>query len=131
MIPQVGPALYSVSAFAGQTVGAGSSIGPIAFQWPRMLFVTGLLLVPQSGSAVDLASLSLQIQDESFADLMSDGSMLSRAPGLALHGQGFRPFPLQRPVMAGDEWRFTVTNATGAGIALACLALFFDEGAGQ
>jgi hypothetical protein len=129
LIPRVGPALFSVAGFAGQTIGAGASLGPVAFQWPRMLFCTGLLVLPRSGSAVDLAALSVRIQDESFADMFSDGQILFRAPALALQGFGLRPFPLQRPVMTADEWRITVTNASGAGIDLACVALLFEEGA--
>jgi hypothetical protein len=128
MQPRVGPVLFSVRGISGVAVPNGSEVGPITFQFPRALFVTGLLLLPRSGSQADLAKLQLRIQDELQADMISDGSVLFEFGGLAMHGRCFRPYPLQRPVLDGDEWRFTVGNDGAAPITVATLAIIVEEG---
>ncbi len=127
-IPKMGPALFSVAGLAGQVVAPAGSVGPVSFLWPRALFCTGFLLLPLTGNPVDAASLRVQIEDESFSQMISDGQRSFSFDALALHGQSFRPFPLQRPVGDGDVWRFTVSNVSGGAITIAAFVLYFEEG---
>ncbi len=139
-VPKVGPSLFSVRDFANVSIPAGGSVvtPQPGFRWPRALFCTGLLVIPQSGSPADAAALSVRIQTETFTDLVTDGQGASFfAPAAAMSGIGndlgfgrpmFRPFALQRPVLDGDLWTLTVANAAGAPIITAGLFLLFDEG---
>lgn len=138
MLPRVGPFSYSVTGITDVSVGAGSSVGPITFRFPRAVFVTGLVMIPRSGARADLAALRLRVQDESFAELVSDGrgvkletGMLGLA-GLTVVGPAFqelelvRAFALQRPLQVHDTWHFTVSNV-GSGAVTPELHIQFEE----
>jgi hypothetical protein len=140
VVPKLGPSLFSVRTFANASIpSVGSVVTPTpGFRWPRALFCTGLLLVPQSGSPADAAALSVRLQDETFADIITDGfGTTLRIDGCAMSGIAdslgfgrpmFRPFAFQRPVLDGDTWTISVFNASGAPIVVAGLHLLFDEG---
>lgn len=130
--PRVGPVLFSVPAFDLVTIPAASEIGPTLFRFPRALFVTGVLLLPDSGLRTEAASLRVRIQDATFQDLISDGQGFTfDAPSLAMGGMGaefgLRPFAMQQPVAAGDEWFFTVSNRSAADILSGALLIYFEE----
>ena len=48
-LPSIGPVMYAPQGIAGVAIGAGLTLGPITFVWPRPVFVTGLLLLPRTG----------------------------------------------------------------------------------
>lgn len=138
MLPREGPTVYKVIAASDAIIGAGLTLGPIEFQFPRSVFVTGISILPTSGLRADTAKLSVRIQDETFQDMISDGagghvgSVLSLmgttviAPlfdELVLH----RPFKLQRPVRSGDSWFISITNNGLTNLKTETL-LYFDEG---
>lgn len=113
--PTFGPVLYSVPGLSGITLAGGSSSPAVVFTWPRDLFVSGVLLLPLSGSPADLARLSLEVVDEYDEQIVSDATGEGfTVPGLALAGFGLRPFPLQRPVRAGQRWQMTISLEAGA-----------------
>lgn len=138
MQPREGPLVYRVTALTDALIGAGLTLGPIEFQFPRSVFVTGISILPTSGLRADMAKLSVRIEDETFQDIIADGagehfgSVLSLmgttviAPlfaDLVLH----RPFKLQRPVRSGDTWRISIRNRGLVGLRTETL-LYFDEG---
>ncbi len=136
MLPRSGSQIYSVPG-VDVAITTGATLGPIAFRWPRPVFVVAALLLPTSGLAADLASLRLRIEDECYAELFSDSVAGVDTPGLALCGalqlssafselQIGRPFVLQRPVIAGDVWRISIEN-TSAGTLRPELLFFLEE----
>lgn len=114
---------------------------PIAFRFPRALFVEGVLVLPRRNVAWaslenQMASLALSITDETTHPIMSDGRATTKgtfrapvaAPLLGLHGRGFHPFKLQRPVAASDAWVFSVQNADSVDDqTLAGIFLYFSD----
>lgn len=127
MIPRKGPSSYSCRGITDVSVPAGGEISAV-WRWPRALFVTGFLAHGRGGTRAELAALTLRIQDETFQDVFSDGqgasfarSLLSLC-GLVTTGPlvddlvMVRPWVMQRPVAAGDEWVVTVANTSGAPI---------------
>lgn len=137
MIPQLGPVIYVPRGFANAIVPAAGQIGPLEFRFPRAVFVTGLLVMPSTGATADQGALSIQIEDETFQQIIGDGQGQSfDAPALALSGLGpsglmsfaggWTWFALQRPVADGDLWNITVFNSSLAEIAVTAL-LRFDE----
>ncbi len=129
-IPKVGPALYSVRGLENLAIGNGVTVGPIAFQFPRAVFVTGLQLVPLSGSQADAAKLALRVVDELQSDFFFDGlGQNFTFPALAMGGLSApRVFPFQRPVAGGDRWNFYVTNNHSGALTVASLGIAFNEG---
>jgi hypothetical protein len=129
-----GPIIYSVTGVTDVAIAAGTTLGPIAFRFPEARFVTGLLAIPRSGSAADLALVRMSVTDEDFDALVTDRGLGPGAiPLLALTGGLEMPMidlpiiraaPLQRPVAAGDFWRFSLTNDGGAPITLGLFILF-------
>ena len=119
MLFRRGPQIYTVPEFL-TPITASTARGPVAFRWPRDVFVSSVLVLPTSGVRADMAGLRLRIQDETYADIIGDslGSVgagvlalcgnvsLDITPAIALR----RAFVLQRPVIGGDQWRITVTN---------------------
>lgn len=128
-IPKVGPMTYSVLGINGIALAPGASSPVVDFRWPRAVFVTAFLLVPQSGDPADAAGLELSIIDESMNHMFSDGQGGGFfTPALALHGFASKPFDLQRPVVDGDHWFIQVRNTRGEGHAITpFVTLFFDE----
>ncbi len=130
------PALYAVEGVNGVSIAPAATLGPIPFRFPVNRFITGILAVPQSGNPADLAGVSLAILDEDQDAVFNlRGLMGTSAPlvalvgGLALPFDDFphlQPFPLQRPVSAGDKWRFSLTN-NGAGAVAVHLLILFDR----
>ncbi len=138
-LPVVGPSIYTVPDFRGATIVAGGS-SAAAFQFPRDLFVSHILVVPQSGTDADLASLTIQISDETGESLIGTGTTLEfSADCCALFGSAqahfihapalpeMHPFPLQRPIKAHDVWTLTVGNTSGADIVVAAVLLYIAE----
>lgn len=134
-----GPDSYVVSS-VDEVIGAGLSIVERSFRFPRPVFVDQLLLIPLTGLRADMAKLRIRIQDETSADLISDGIGGHEASALELCGLTplpggpifedlvlVRPYDLQRPVMAGDVWYFTLENVS-AGPIRPELVLGFKEG---
>lgn len=134
MIPYCGPALFSVPGFQWAIVPTLGDLGPFTFRFPRNLFVTGLMALTGDGDSATLAKLFIRIQDETFQDVISDGQGQAFEAGLtALRGLSGKPFPVQRPVMSGDQWIITISSLDDAegGIRLAGLYFFFDEPSDQ
>jgi hypothetical protein len=135
VLPRVGPQLFSVREFDAVTIGAGLAVGASSFRWPRDLFVTGISWLPETGDPAELANLRVRISDETFQEVFADGQGFTfDVPGVLLGGiaaqveyHGFRRWPLQRPVAAGDQWFFTMTNTSAADIDVAGLYLFIEE----
>jgi len=127
-VPKVGPMVYTIEPFVGLSLGTGVTSAPALFKFPRAVFVTGLLLVPNDPST--LGQWSISIQDETSAWLITDGQGgTHEAAAGALFGLSHcRKFPLQRPVMNQDQWSITVTNNSTGTLSLAGLFLYFDEG---
>jgi hypothetical protein len=138
--PRTGPVIFRLAALSDVSItAAGGTLGPYAFRFPRSLFITGISIVPRSGARGDMAALSLRIQDQKFQDMIADGAGGHFASVLSLMGTTplatafsplvlYRPFKLQRPVFAGDEWYFTIQN-NSAGTAIKTeTILYFDEG---
>ncbi len=136
MLPLCGPQVFSVAG-VDAAIAAGATLGPIPFRFPRAVFVVGALLLPTSGVRADMASLRLRIQDESYAELLSDARGGVDAPALAVSGttllagtfsdlMATRPFVLQRPVVSGDIWTVSVRNV-GAVELRGELLFFFEE----
>jgi hypothetical protein len=137
LFPKKGPVSFTVTA-VDAAIGAGLSVGPVAFRWPRPLFVTGVILLPTSGRHEDMASLRLRIQDESSQDMISDGAGGHKVSALELCGLRplpsvfgglmiSRPYALQRPVNTGDQWWITIDNR--AAVSLRPELIFtFDDG---
>ncbi len=141
------PALYAVRGSQGLVVpialaaGSPSQAAPLRFQFPRACFVAGLLAfgLPDAGMPVpeaQSAALALAIVDETAHPIISDsrGSLIGTglAPVavslLTLSGRSFRPFALQRPVAAGDQWIFTVQNSDAAhATTLAGIFLYIED----
>lgn len=140
MIPRVGPAIFSVTGVSGVPLVNGTALSRVRFRWPRDLFCTGVMLFAQSGAVADDAGLTLQIEDATFQNLLTDGQGGTfSAPALALHGgagpgagaprSGYRPWSFQQPIAKGDLWFFTVasSNASGEHTVIPWLVLYFDE----
>jgi len=127
-VPKVGPMVYTVEQFVGLSLGAGVSSAPVTFKFPRAVFVTSFLLVPNNPAT--LGQWSITIQDELSAFLVTDGQggTQSARAGALFGLSETRRFPLQRPVMNQDQWTFTVTNNSTGTLSLAGLFLHFDEG---
>lgn len=127
--PKEGCILYSARAFAAASVPAlgGGIPGELqgTFRWPKSVFCTGLLLLPMSGAIADSAKLFLRWQDETAYDVITDGQGGTlEMPGVLMHSlRGGRYMPVQRPIVVGDEWVFTVSNMKTSPILLA--GLFF------
>lgn len=139
MIPRVGPAIFSVSGVSGVTLTSAAPLVRVRFRWPRDLFCTGILSFAQSGEPADDAGLTVQIEDATFQNLITDGQGGTfAAPSLALHGgpnypgaprAGYRAFAMQQPIAKGDLWFFTVAAATATedNPVVPWLVLYFDE----
>jgi hypothetical protein len=123
MTPKYGPSVWKVARLSDQVVApAGGVLGPVSFYFPRSVFVDSILILPTTGLRTDMAKLSVRIEDETSADIIADGqggheaSLLSVFGTTLLVGPMFddlvlkRPFAVQRPVLSGDEWLFTITN---------------------
>lgn len=125
--------------------GSPTSSTQLAFRFPRAVFLTGLLALPQPNVAfatlqAQCAQLSLHVVDEVNQPLVSDsrgtlqGTTLApvAAPFLLLFGRAFHPFKLQRPLAASDRWLFTIQNADPVNAqTLAGLFLYFSEPDGR
>jgi hypothetical protein len=121
--------------------GSRSISAELAFNFPKSVFLTGVLVLPLPDVAfasyeAQCARLSLAVVDEVNQPLFSDsrGTLLGTtnapvaAPLFQLFGRSFRPYALQRPIAALDVWRFTVQNADTANAqALAGIFLYFGE----
>ena len=128
--PPFGPIILGARALAGVVVPAqgqfpAATEKPAVYRWPFAAFCTGMCLVPLSGSAADLANVSLRFQDETAYDVFSDGGGQNfEQGGLSMVGRGLGNYQaLQRPIADGDEWLFTLFNGSGADITIA--GLFF------
>lgn len=122
-------------------VGSRSLSTELAFNFPKSVFLTGLLALPLPdvafGTYVEqCAQLSLSVVDETNQPLVSDsrGTIVGTtnapvaAPFFMLFGKSFRPFALQRPIASLDRWLFTVQNAdTARAQVLAGIYLYFQE----
>ena len=115
-----GPLIVVHGDLSRYELGAGDDTGDVSLIWPRAGFVSGLLLLPLSGSDADLAALALRLRTGSREDLITDGRSHHQVLGYELAGSGRRWFELQIPVRSGDEWIATVTNQ-GAGTLAATL----------
>ena len=141
-----GPELFVVREFARAAIGAVAAgvpgqVGPYVFRFPRALFITGASVSPGGGSAAELAGFELRIQDESTDDMLYNWRGEHSANVLAMQGRstlagGPGPFfddgigwlNLQRPVMTGDEWRFTLLNYSVTPRTIGGLYLAFIDG---
>lgn len=135
MLPLSGPLLYTVPGVSGVSIGAGVTLGPISFKWPSARFVTGISVCTRGGTAAELATLALSVIDEDQDALIVEGGLVGgSAPLLAFGGLPLefwpfpfvQPIPLQRPVAAGDVWRFSLTN-DGAAPVVPTLLLHFGK----
>jgi hypothetical protein len=124
--PPFGPALMTARNLAGVAIPAAvgttpGSFGPVTYRWPMAVFCTGILLLPLSGDPGDTSKLSLRFQDETAYDVFSTGYGTNYfMPGTSMSGNSLSHyFALQRPVIAGDEWIFTVQNRKAGVINLA------------
>lgn len=142
-----GPSIYSVPGVSGVSIpAAGGVLGPITFVWPRALFVTSLLVATRGATRQELAALSLSILDETQQEIFFNGkggayadrssSCMSLVGTLVLPPQFdalvlLRPFKLQRPVAAGDNWLFTLTNSHPTDVIIPELTISFEEGAAK
>lgn len=127
------PFVYTVDGVNGVAIGAGASLGPIKFRWPEAQFVTGLSLITHGGTATELAALTLAITDEDNDPMVLTNGVAGAMSGLAFGGIALEQWPtlplvrtldLQRPVAAGDVWRFVLENSSGAPITAELLLSF-------
>lgn len=136
-----GPSSFSVRGLTDVAIPNGTSVGPIAFRFPRALFVTGLVISTANGLASEVAALEVRIQDETFQDIITTGwteqhetgcaglsamQMLPNGP-IAAALAVVRPYPLQRPVNVGDEWFITIGNRYATPVTPE-LHFLFDDG---
>lgn len=129
MPPKTGAILYVPAGISGVAVDGGATLGPVEFQFPESVFVTGVKLLTRSGLPADVAALALRIEDETAHDMFADGQGGSFfAPGAALGALTFRFWALQRPIQAGDVWRLSVQNR-GAGPITPIVIVVFERGA--
>lgn len=121
-------------------VGSPTSSALFTFQFPRSVFLTGLLALPRKSAVLaynaQCAALSLFATDEAQRPIFSDsrgtlqGTNAVPVAGafLGLFGKAFHPYALQRPIRAGANWSFRVQNADPANAAvLAGLYFYFSE----
>lgn len=147
MIPSRGPSVWKVPFSDGlacavaPAAGSPSISGELAFNFPRSVFLTGILVLPRVSAAFasyqeQIAQLSLNVIDEVNQPLISDsrGTIVGTtrapvaAPFLMLFGRAFHPFAMQRPIASLDVWRFTIQNAhTARAQTLAGIFLYFSE----
>lgn len=140
MQPKVGPVRFRVTEVE-TSIGVGASVGPVRFRWPRPLFVVSMLLLPRSGSRVDMAALRIAIEDETQQQIISSGDGSTNEAGALgltglnpINGPMFsnlvlgRPFALQRPVNTGDLWLITIRNVDGAGAITPELVFDIEDG---
>jgi hypothetical protein len=128
---QQGPNLIVVAS--EQAIAAGSSL-VVDYRWPADLFLEALSLVPDSGSAADLAGLTLQALDKDGDPLFQSGTGPQAISGLAIMGglalllasslPAMRPYAIQRPVLAGSRWRFTIANGNAGAVTPELLVHF-------
>ncbi len=86
---------------------------------------------------VQSAALGLVVLDETNHPIVSDsrGSLIGTGqapvsvPLLSLSGASFRPFAVQRPIKAGDQWSFTVQNTDPAHATTLAGIFLYLEGA--
>jgi hypothetical protein len=125
--------VYTVDGVNGVPIAGPGSLGPIAFRWPEPQFVTGISLVTHNASAAELGALLLAITDEDGDPMVLTNGVAGAMSGLSFGGRALefwpqsplvRPFDLQRPVAAGDVWRFTLENTSGAPITAEMLLHF-------
>lgn len=131
LVADVLPVVWVVPGLARVVVPAQVGIvagqfGPVNFRFAAPREVTGILLLPASGLAADLAQLSVQITDEQEDQLISDQVGDARPPRLpfavpllSLAGSAFHPYPWAKLVAIGDRWRITVRNSSAAPITIA------------
>jgi hypothetical protein len=127
-----------VAAAAGSPTASAS----LTFRFPRSVFVRGLLILPDADPAFftsmseQLSQLAVSIVDETTQPIVSDSrgtlqgsNRVPVAAGLLmLFGRAFRPYALQRPVEASDQWTFTIQNAHPVlSQTLGGIYLYFDK----
>ncbi len=149
MLPQRGPCLWVVPGSDGlvcpvaPAAGSESISAELVFNFPRSVFMVGVLVIPRpdavafpGGLLPQIAQLKLAIMDEVNQPIFSDsrGTVkgTTRAPVagplLAMFGRAFHPFALQRPVASLDVWRFTIQNRDTANAqTLDGIYLYFEE----
>jgi hypothetical protein len=140
--------IYLVPGSSLLALAASNATGPsvsaaLPFQFPRPVFVTGLLVVPLLNAGGDpipkiQAGLALSVFDENQEALVSDGrgsqfvtSTGALAPAgadcLLMSGFGFRPFPLQRKGFNSARWLFSVQNRVALATTLAGIYLYAED----
>lgn len=120
--------LYRVRGISGVSVASGTTLGPIAFRFPRDVFVDGVQLLVRSGNPAELAALEMRIQDETFSDIISDGqgTIFTAAGAMLASIRGWHPFKVQRPVAVGDSWLISITNNFATPV-VPILGILFSE----
>jgi hypothetical protein len=122
MQPSFGPVSYTVGGITDVAIGAGLTLGPIRFRFPRAVFVSSIIMHERTGDPARLARLRLRIQDETSQDIITDGRSKNTVRGATINALTcldgpfasglvkLRAFPIQRPVLDGDQWFISVTN---------------------
>ncbi len=137
--PRNGPVLLTARALVNVQIPGGTVTAPGAFpaltadpavyRWPKSSFCTGILLLHLSGLAADAAALSVRWTDETAYDVINDGQGGAfDMPLVAMQStQLGKYFPMQRPVIGGDEWLFRIFNRSAAPIFLAGIFFTFQD----
>lgn len=137
------PGSEALACPVAPAAGSLSISTELVYNFPRSVFMTGVLVIPTpdsvafpSGLLTQLSQLKLAITDEVNQPIFNDtrGTVrgTTRAPVagplLALFGAAFHPFAMQRPVAALDVWRFTIQNRDIANAqTIEGIYLFFEE----
>lgn len=144
--PRFGPSSYSALGITDVSIPPTSILGPVAFRFPKPVFVTGFAFHARDPEQTRF--LQLRIEDETFTQILvhyglgavaEGGQPVQNAvgvqalSGLVTMGPGFsdlvriRPFVLQRPVAALDHWYISVVNGDD-NPAIPELHFMFDQG---
>jgi hypothetical protein len=118
-------------------VPANTTTNPTRFRWPRKYALESWMVLTRLGTPASLGAVNIRIQDAEGDELITDGQNLATlSPFLTpLGGVGFqrsilalpggagaetiwglRWMPLNRTVVAGEQWIFQVDNDSGVSV---------------
>lgn len=137
MITRSGPILFVIPGVSGVAVPANTTTSAIKFRWPRKYALESWMVLTALGTPASLGAINIRIQDSEGDEIVTDGQNLATlSPFLTpLGGVGLQPsiftlpggagastlwgprwMPLNRTVVAGEQWIFQVDNDSGVSV---------------
>lgn len=105
--------IYRVAPLAAPLSVALSPSTPIPLRFRKAGIVIAMFGQVQSAVQADAAATEVRIQIAGTRDLFTDGDSGTFIPFFALFGAAANWFPLDIPVIPGQDWTVTFREATG------------------